>query len=65
MDVIARLDFELAYYDSAVYRLHHEGTPRKLSELDVLLAIYNFWDRFIRDFREILKQILEMFFPYL
>ena len=39
--------------------------PHKLPQFDVKLAINNFFSKFISDFRRILKQIVEMFFPLL
>ena len=39
MNVISWLEFELAYYDSAVKPLHHKDTPQKMC-LVIIYLIY-------------------------
>ena len=41
MNVIARLEYELAYYDSAVYRFNHytTRTPPKEEKVEVVVVV--------------------------
>ena len=43
MNVIGRLEFELAYYDSAVHRFNHEDTPTLLYGQDKLKIPVYMW----------------------
>ena len=54
--ILLRFIFRQNYF---IFFLH------KLSKFDVYLAIHNFCDRFIDDFRRVSKQILGIFFPLL
>ena len=47
-----------------VFRTQSSSSPVE-SNFDVLLAINDFFSRFICKFRRVSKQILEMFFPFL
>ena len=55
MNVIARLECELAFYDSAVHRVNYYTTKTPPN---------NFCDWSTNDFRAVSNQILEMFFPH-
>ena len=48
VNVIARLEYELAYYDSAVQRFNHY-TTRTPPRLDVRLSVYAYMSAFVRE----------------
>ena len=40
VNVIARLEYELAYYDSAVHRFNHEDTPSDWASVYTYVCVY-------------------------